>query len=221
LNSRRTLSRFLPLLALALWGLSPEGTARAGSITYLVTANTTSLNGTSGYLDFQLNPNMSTAASASATITNFTGDGTLGAELPPLGDVSGTLPGTVSFTNGPPPNDYTQASTYGNSLSFDVTLSGAAVGGSAPAGSTFAFSLLDSSGNPYSTGPNGATVTIDINPSGTTTSTSYPPASGGGPTATASLVTAVPEPATLWSMSLGLGTLLGWCALRHRRASAA
>ena len=210
----------LPLLALALWCLVPAGTARAGSITYLVTANTNSLVGSSGYLDFQFNPNASGAASATAAVTAFTSNGTPGAVFFQTGNQTGSLPGTLTFNNGTALNELTQAFTYGTTLMYDVTLSGTAVGGSAPVGSTFSFTLFDNNGNPYSTGPGGAAVTINIDPNGTTSDVAYTPASNGGPTTTVTPVNPVPEPASLGQLCLGVGTLLGWFALRRRRASA-
>ena len=219
MNPRRNANWCVPLLALALGCLGSQGMVQAGMITYDVTAQTASLTGSSGYIDFQFNPQGSTSLLATASVTSFVTDGTLGAPLAPLGDVSGTLPGTVTLDNGTPTNEYTQGFTYERTISFDVTLSGSAVGGSAPTGSSFLFTLYDSTGTPFSTGPGGAIVTIDINPDGTTTSTAYPPVSPGGPTATVVTPSVVPEPATLVPMILGIGAGLGWAWLHRLRAA--
>ena len=127
------------------------------------------LEGSLGSIDFQFNPNGSGAAPASASVTSFASNGTPGAIFFQTGDATGSLPGNLSFDNGTAQNELTQAFTYGTNIQFDVTLSGPAVGGSAPTGSTFSFTLYDTNGTPYSTGPGGASVTIDINPNGTTT----------------------------------------------------
>jgi PEP-CTERM motif len=213
LNSHRTRIRSLLMLALALWCLAAGGTARAGSTTYLVEVNTASIEGTSGYLDFQFNPANSSALAATTAVTNFRTDGTVGSQVYQFGDASGTLPGVLSFGNGTALNELTFAFTYGTSASFDVTLSQSAAGGS---GSTFALALLDGDGGPYSNGP--ATVTITIKPDGSTSGTAYPPNNGVGPTAS---VMPVPEPSTLVSAGLGLATLLGWNQVRRRLASRA
>jgi hypothetical protein len=200
----------LPVLALTLWCVASGGAARAGLTTYLVEFNTANIGGTSGYLDFQFNPADSRALAATAEITDFATNGTVGSEVFQSGDASGTLPGDLSFDNGTALNELTFAFTHGTSASFDVTLSQSVVGGS---GSTFALALLDSDGNLDSNGP--ATVTITINPDGSTTGTAYPPSNGVGPTASVMLV---PEPSTPVSAGVGLAMLLGWYQLRRRPA---
>jgi hypothetical protein len=210
-NARRTRNRPLPVLALALWCLASGGASWAGSTTYLVETNTASIAGTSGYLDFQFNPADSRSLAATADVSGFRTDGTVGSEEFQSGDASGTLPGDLSFDNGTALNELTFAFTYGTSASFDVTLSQSAAGGS---GSTFALALLDSDGNLDSIGP--ATVTISINPDGSTTGAAYPPTNAVGPTAS---VMPVPEPSTLVLAGVGLATLLGWYQLCRRPAS--
>ena len=59
--------------------------------------------GTGGFIDLQFNPGNALSQPATAQITNFqiTGGGSTGAViLPNNGDVTGSLPGTVTFDNG-------------------------------------------------------------------------------------------------------------------------
>ena len=70
------------MLALALWCLAPAGTARGESVTYSVDVNTTSLAGSSGFIDFQFNPADLSSLAATAGVNNFSTDGTVGLGLP-------------------------------------------------------------------------------------------------------------------------------------------
>jgi hypothetical protein len=149
---------------------------------YDVTVNTSSISGTAGSLDFNFNPGALVTQAASLDILNFASDGTLvggscllgGACL--TGDVSGTLPGTVTFDNGTGFNDYFQGFTFGSNLLFNVRLYGPAVNspdGISTSGSTFAFSMFsDSAGTiPVLTSDtiDGFAFTVDVNLDGTTT----------------------------------------------------
>ena len=220
---RATLRSVLPL-AVALASFGSWGTARAGMVTYVVTADTSSLSGLSGYLDFQFNPNGAAPVApntTSATITAFTTDGVLGAPLPPIGDASGgPLPLPVTIVNDDPglTNDYTQGITFGTTLTFDVTLSGTDVG-AASAGDLFAFSLQDVNFVGSSTGPGGSIVTIAVNADGSTTGTAYDPINPGGPTATVTPLGAVPEPSSVVGTLTALGAALGYRGFRRLRAA--
>jgi hypothetical protein len=148
--------------------LLATGPARAGSQTYNVTVNTSALDGQSGYLDFQLNPGGSGALAVSATVSAFTSDGTLqpGAPLNGVsGDVSGMLPGTLTVRNTTGFNDYFEGFTYGNGVSFELTVSGPGVGTAGTVGSSFAFSLYDGTGTMplLTTDPNGSVLTVNVN----------------------------------------------------------
>ena len=106
---------------------------------YSVNVNTSAVTGTAGFLDFQFNPGNSSSQPATATISNFIG-GTLGATTPNIGNVSGTLPGPVTFVNSAGLNEYFQGFTYASSFSFLLTLSGLALdnpNGTATAGTKF------------------------------------------------------------------------------------
>jgi hypothetical protein len=75
--------------AIAALVLLSACSAAAGPITYLVTVDTSSVNGNSGFLDFQFNSDP-TSQAASAAISSFNAvGGTLGA---------GPLPGPLTFT---------------------------------------------------------------------------------------------------------------------------
>src|SRR5580692_1663758 len=112
--------------------------ASAGPITYDVTVNTSSISGTAGSLDFNFNPGPSATQFASLQILNFTSDGSLVncasnvQGFCATGDVSGQLPGALTFDNGTGFNDYFDGLTFGTTLSFDVSLYGPAL--SAPDG---------------------------------------------------------------------------------------
>jgi hypothetical protein len=181
-------------------------------LTYTVNVDTTSIATTSGYLDLQFNPGGSGALAAGAFVTQYSGGSGFSVFFQ-NGDASGSLPGDLTFDNATPLNELTFGLTYGMSLSFDVTLSGVALGASAPDGSTFAATLFDDGGNPYSDGP--ATATITIDPNAATTAAVYPPIGGTGPTATVTLVSA-PEPSTMALAGLGMAALMGWYQVRRR-----
>jgi len=195
--------------------LGAVGSALADGVTYDVTVDTSSIAGTVGSVDFQFNPGPLTTQTADLQVLDFTSDGTLGtAEL--TGDVSGTLPGTVSFDNGSGYNDYFTGFTYGDTITFVVTLFGPAVtspDGVSTSGSTFAFSMFsDSEGTvPVLTtdSEDGFAFTTSINLDGTTTLTN----SSSELTATSPAVT-TPEPGTLWLLCAGLG-IAAW--FRRRR----
>lgn len=178
--TQRTLCTQL-LLVLAALGCFGTGRTQADPITYHVTVDTTSLDQEYGYLFVQFNPGPGGAALASATVTNFFTDGTLNPNDPlngPSGDVSGSLPGTLILTNDQFPNYYLEGFTYGNSIQFDVMLSGPGLNspGTSSSGSSFAFSLEDSTSyNPLlTTDPNGSVLTINVNPDATTSVETFP-----------------------------------------------
>lgn len=195
--------RILKFTLLAMC-LSAASAAWANPVTYYITANTASIQGASGYLDFQFNPGTPVNFTATANLINFLSDGTLGSALTPIGDASGTLP-TVSFDNAQASNEYTQAFTFGTWLSFQVNL--AWIEPTADSPTSFLFTLYDNSTPiPNTLLAPGAVVELDINPDGSTT-----PITASGFTAGTS--SAVPEPGTLWLLIPGLA-LAGWKRLR-------
>jgi hypothetical protein len=154
--------------------------ASAAPITYDVTVDTSSISGTAGSFDFEFNPGPLVTQAASLQILNFTSDGTLAGSPALTGDVSGALPGTVTFDNGTGFNDYFEGFTYGSTLSFQVSLFGPALSspdGTSTSGSTFAFSMFsDAAGMmPVLTTDtiDGFAFTVDVNLDGTTTVTNF------------------------------------------------
>jgi hypothetical protein len=208
-------------VALALLGSLGLGPCRADSITYDVTVNTFGLNGLAGNLDFQFNPGAAAALAATATVTNFqTVGGIPAGTSTPTGDASGVLPGTLTLDNGTAFNDLFQGFTYGSNFTFDLTLSGPAVGGTGSSvGSAFALSLLDSTGTLplLTTDPNGSVLTIKVNPDGSTSVLTFPQAVDSSiHAASASVVgAAVPEPMSLVLLATALPA--GLMVRRHMR----
>jgi hypothetical protein len=214
----------------------------ADAVTYDVTVDTSTITGTAGSLDFNFNPGPLVTQSASLQILNFASDGSLmdcAANVQgfcPTGDVSGTLPGTLTFQNDQAFNDYFDDFTFGSTISFDVSLYGLAL--TAPdmvstSGSTFAFSMFsDSDGTvpALTSDPGGLAFTVDVNLDGTTTVTnnstqttvsaesgSGPPSggSGGSPPST------VPEPGSVFLILTMLGMSAGLARFRECLAAGA
>ena len=188
--------------------------AHADSVTYSVTVNTSSQTGNGGFVDFELNAGSLGSQDITAVVTAFNG-----ATLNP-GDpgndaigTTGSLPGPLSFDNQVG-NDYFEALTFGNQLSFLVTLSGDGVsasgGSTSDSGTIFQVGFFDpSGGNPlFSNDPNGLAAEIDVAADGTVTSASQPGVS----------VAATPEPAS-WCL-LGMGGVLVGAAKRWKQRAA-
>ena len=168
--------------------------AALAAVTYRVTVNTASINASVGFLNIQFNPGNSNSKPAIAKLSNFSG-AAAGAVLPPLeGNVTGTLPGTVTMVNSTPFQERFQRFTHGNSFSFLVTLSGAAIdspNAAFSAGSTFGLALYDFNGKPILTGQGSATGfagQVEINPNGSTTPTNFNTATGGRPVVSFQLI---------------------------------
>jgi hypothetical protein len=166
--------KFLKLKLLVLVVILFAAGSAFASYSYEITVDTSSVAGGSGdlYLDYA---NFGGAAST-ATVSGFTTNGTLA----PLNDtnpadgllngsaVSGVLPGTVTFANTNPDNDYLHAmTTFGTTFSFYVTFSGAALS-AAPSTSnlsTLSLTLITDPGSwsPLLTGVGLNNESLDIN----------------------------------------------------------
>jgi hypothetical protein len=201
-------------LRLAIFGLvvcfllSPR--ILADVVTYQVSVDTSAINGSSGFLDFDFAPGNNSQA-AFVTISGFSPGGSLTGAPQVNGSVSGTLPGTLTIDNNTQFNDYFQGFTYGNSLAFLLSFDGPALtspNGTSSSGSTFAFAMFDSTGtNPLLTNdPNGNTFTVDVNLNGTVTPTNFA-VNGPNGTPVASLQ-GVPEPSGILTASLFLACLI-------------
>jgi len=184
--------------------------ASANQVDETVTVDTSSLNGTAGSLDFNFNPGPLATQSASLQILNFSSDGVLAGSPPTTGDVSGLLPGTLTFDNGTALNDYFEGFTFGNALSFDMSFFGPALSspdGTSKSGSSFAFSMFsDAAGTaPALTndGLNGFALTVNVNLDGSTTLTNSSSQTRVEPAG----VSAVPEPSSFAEILLLLGLI--------------
>lgn len=176
--------------------------AFADAVDYSVTIDTSSINGTAGSLDFQFNPGPLVTQAADLQILNFASDGTLvncASNVQGFcntGDVSGTLPATLTFDNGAGFNDYFTGFTFGNTLTFDVSLYGPALtspDGISTSGSTFSFSMFSDAGGTIpaltTDSTSGFAFTADVNLDGTTTIGNLSTETGITP-----VTSSVPEP---------------------------
>jgi hypothetical protein len=193
-------------------------TALADPVLDAVSVDTSSLNGTSGSLDFNFNPGPLCSQLASLQILNFSSDGSLAGPPSITGDVSGTLPETLTFDNGTFFNDYFEGFTFGNVLKFDLSLSGPALSspdGTSSSGSSFGFSMFS---DPGATTPaltsdlvDGIALTVLVNLDGSTTVTNF-----SSETSVEAAASAVPEPGSLAiTLLLLLGAVFVIMALPH------
>jgi hypothetical protein len=152
---------------------SSSAQGAAGPVTYRVSVDTSALTGSAGFLDFQFNPGaLPGSQTAQAAISQFQSPGgTLGSSST-SGNASGSLLGEVQLGNANMLNELKQAFTFGNTLTFDVQLSGDAL--SIPLNSSFgsvlSLTLLGPDGvTPVqTTAADGAVMKIGISPSGAT-----------------------------------------------------
>ncbi len=185
--------------------------AQAG-VQYQVTVNTASVVTTTGFLDFQFNPGNASSQSATAVLSNFSG-GTINGAPSTTGNVSGTLPTTVTMINSTPFQELFQSFTFGPSFTFLLSLSGPALdtpNGTSTAGTTFGLGLYDSGQNPILTSQGAGTGfagQVQINLNGSTTPTGFLQ-STGAPSVVTFVQVVVPEPGAMGLVGLGLAALL-------------
>lgn len=182
----------------------------ADPITYLATVNTSGVQGTSGFLDFDFAPG-NDSQFASVKITNFFSDGSLVGAPQVSGDVTGLLSASLTIDNSTQFNDYFQGFNYGTTINFLLTFGGGAVtspNGTSTSGSTFGFGMFDSTGNNplLTTDPNGNTFTVALNLDGSATPSTFPSTLSGGPAA--ATVQATPEPSSFVLLLIGLAGML-------------
>jgi hypothetical protein len=202
----------LNLLVLALL-LSANVPLRAGTLS-VATVDTSSVAGANGFLDFTFDPGPLATQSAFAVISAFSSNGILGSPTT-TGDVSGTLPPSITLNNDTLFNDFFIAFTFGNTLNFSLALGGPAVDspdGISTSGSTFAFSMFSSDGStPLLTADSldGFAFKVDVNLDGTTKLTNF-----SDSTLISGAVSSVPEPASCWCF----GGAIALCVMggRHR-----
>lgn len=192
---------------------TPAAFADPASIEYMVTVNTTSALLTNGYIDFQFNPSSFATQPANADVANFASDGVLNPADPnngSIGEVSGMLPGTVTLINSETTNEYTEAMTFGTTITFDLDLYGPAISNpNGEGGGTFTLDFFNDNGYLFTAdSQNDVPVfTVTINPDGSTSAQTYASANNGPPVVTFSGPTAVPEPSSVLLLSAGLGAL--------------
>jgi hypothetical protein len=216
-------SKYINLgFAVALATFSAAVPVRA-SVVYLVTVDTSAINGVSGNLDFQFNPGGPSSQSATASLLSFSSaGGVLGGAPDITGDVTGALPGTVTIGNTTAFNDYFQPFTFGTSFQFQLLLDGPAINtpnGTATSGSTFGLSLFDAAGTSVflTTNSDGFVATADVNLDGSVTTSTFPSTvAGGPPVVTFSNPPGVPEPSTFTFLSSSLLALAGIAAIRRK-----
>jgi hypothetical protein len=205
-NVTRQLLGWFGIMGLLLVGLESPAMA----LTYQVTVDTSTLSGTTGYVDLQFNPGTIAAPGAQAALSSFGGP-TLISNDPQTGatgSVTGALPGPLVFSNTTQYNDFFQAVTFGTTTSFNVNFTGAFTTASSGSNTTFSLSFYDATGtNPiFTTDPSGfgSILRMDLAPGGgiTTFNTAIIPS--------AVSVAAVPVPAAVVLFGSGLVGLLGW-----------
>jgi hypothetical protein len=202
---KKTMMRLAALLLLS-------GSNLSASVIYLVKVDTTAISGQSGNLDFQFNPGNIDSQAATASVNSFSTSGTLGNPAIVTGDVTpanASLPASFTLGNSTGFNDVFQPITFGTTVSFLVTLGGAALNspnGTSTSGSVFAFSLYDAAGTTplLSSAADGSVVDLAVNLNGSTTAT----------TESVAAATVIPEPGSCVFLAIGLA---GLALARFRR----
>jgi hypothetical protein len=187
--------------------------------TFNVNVNTTPIAGESGYLAFDLTGG-SPVENNVVSISTFASNSSLGV-LSLTGAASGTIsPGPGSLNDSQFFNELLQEVTFGSTLSFTLSLSTNYTSGSIP--DTFAFYLLDSTSNPFTTSdPTGANSLFAINIDAASLTPDVYSSSSATATLSPLSVAATPEPASFWLMLASVPGLLFslWFRSRHLKDS--
>jgi hypothetical protein len=181
----------------------------ASAQSYLISVDTTALAGTDGYVNFQFNPADLTAPAAEVSILQWLGSTTL-LDAPLVeGNVSGSLPSTVTMNNGTAFNDYFHAAEFGDAFSFVVQFSDNA--SPSALGTSFALALYAADGfTPLLTDDvSGSLVRFELSAEGIDYLAN----------SSAVQITPVPLPAAAWLLFSGIVTLTGATRSRRRRVA--
>lgn len=182
--------------------------ALADPLGYHVEIDTSAFSG-AGFLDFAFIAGNSPAPGASATLSNFSG--AFGALESLEGNVSGSLPGTLTFGNSGAYNDWFHNVTLGGKFAFNIVFGGDFLTTAGNAGTTFGVGLLDASGMSYLGNVNGNLLQFELTP----VYGGMPASIAGSTYASIASISAVPE-ASEWMMLTGGLALIG-LALRRRQ----
>jgi hypothetical protein len=195
-----------------------SASAAWGDVQYIFTMNTTSIDGTSGSIDFALYPGAGSDQSLTATVMSFlpTTSPYTGVQTPTGGVSGGPVVGgdTLTLTASSADNDDLETFTYGDSLTFKVDIAGPALtapNGDATSPYQFIFSTYsDAAGTipVLTTDPGGAAGIINISDQGVVTTDAVSPEMK---------IVATPEPSSLWMLA-GVLALLGGAQYSRRRA---
>lgn len=124
---------------------------QALAVPFLISVDTSPLQGTSGFLDLQLNPADAATPGATSVISAFAGNLGLVGGAAPEGDVTGTLPGTLQLRNTTVFNSYFQAVQFGDLFQFVVDFTGDFITQASLSGSSFSVSLFSDALSPLLT----------------------------------------------------------------------
>jgi hypothetical protein len=200
--------KFLVATSIVVGLLGAQPTA-FGALTYLVTVDTSSISGQSGWMDMQFNPGGLPIVTGSATVSQFFTDGTLNPASIVLtgGSIGDVSPPTslVQLNNSTGLNDYFESIVFGSTLSFHVTLDGDIL--TPPigtlAGTSFSLSFYDSAiTQSLLNDPGdftGSAARIDVLFDGTIDLL---------PSTSAASITLVPEPASLGLLAAGAAMMM-------------
>jgi hypothetical protein len=210
MNFKRS-SFLLVMAAATVLGTAVSGpAARAGSITYTVTVDTSSLSGTTGAVQFTMVAGNTPAPTDTAAVSAFSPQAGLVPPPTTSPNVTGDLSSTVNMDNQSP-SLYFETFAYGSSLTFQVALTSTDGGAGAP-DTTFAFYLFDQNGNPVSNSSSPSGELLDINIAGQ--GGGFSPVTFGPPDI--SVVSSVPEPSSMVLLAAGLATAFGASRIRRR-----
>lgn len=204
------LIRFLIATVLVSLG----GLSLVADVIESVNIDTAPIQGQTGYLAFDFLGG-APVESNTVVISSFTSDASLGT-LVLTGAASGTLvPGPATLNDSQFFNELLQTVTFGTTMSFTLDLTTSVSPGGIP--DAFAFYLLDSTQNPYTTSdPTGADSLFDINIDGSSLSPEVYASSSASSTVTPAAATTVPEPNSVVLLAAAIVTL----ALLGRRREA-